>query len=130
MTLSEGKLALSASIKSTEEVTVFESNARIDQLKGLSKGKPVAWNLPISLKARGQKSAEGIRIDNLSLRSSFLNADGRGDLRTMGVTLSADMEAALRELKKFLDIKEWDGSGKLFAKLQVNETAPNISAAQ
>ena len=129
LTLSEGKLALSATVKSTEDVTAFESNARLDQLKGLSKGKPVAFNQPISLKARGQKSAEGIRIDNLSLRSSFLNADGRGDLHTMGVTLSADMAAALRELKKFLDIREWDGSGKLFARLQVNETAPNISAA-
>jgi hypothetical protein len=129
LTLSEGKLALSATVKSTEEVAVFESSARIDQLKGLSKGKPVAWNQPVSLKAQGQRSSEGIRIDNLSLRSSFLNADGSGDFSNMRVTLSADIAAALRELKKFLDIREWDGSGKLFAKLQVNETAPEISAA-
>ncbi len=129
LTLSQGKLALSASVKSTGEVAVFESNARLDQLKGLSKGKPVAWNQPISLKAQGERSAQGIRIDNVSLRSAFLNADGRGDFRAMRVTLSADVAAALRELKKFIDIKEWDGSGKLFGKLQINETAPNISAA-
>ncbi|MEE4265870.1 MAG: hypothetical protein V2I56_24490, partial [Desulfobacteraceae bacterium] len=129
MTLSRGKLALSAIVKSNEKGTVFESSAHIDQLKGLSKGKSVAWNKPISLKARGEKNAQGIRLDSLSLRSSFLNADGRGDFRTMQVTLSADMAAALRELKKFLDIKEWDGSGKLFARLQVNEIAPDISAA-
>jgi len=129
LTLSEGKIALSASVKSTEDVTVFESNARLDQFKGLNKGKPVAWNQPISLKARGESSSQGIRIDTLSLRSSFLNADGSGDFSTMQVTLSADMAAALRELKKFLDISEWDGSGKLFAKLQVNETALNKSAA-
>jgi hypothetical protein len=129
MTLSEGKLAWSASVKSTDEVAVFESSARIDQLKGLSKGKPVAWNQPISLKARGERNARGIRIDNLSLRSSFLNGDGQGDFGNMRVTLSADMAAALRELKKFVDVSEWDGSGKLFAKLQVNETAPKISAA-
>lgn len=129
MTLSRGKLALSASVESTGDVTVFESNARLDQLTGLSKGKPVAWNKPISLKARGETGARGIRIDSLSLRSSFLNADGQGDFRNMRVTFSADMAAALRELKKFLDIREWDGSGKLFASLQVNETAPDISAA-
>jgi hypothetical protein len=129
LTLSQGKLALSASIQSTGEVTVFESNARLDQLKGLSKGKPVAWNQPISLKAQGDRSAQGIRIDNLSLRSAFLNADGRGDFSNMRVTLSADVAAALRELKKFVDIKEYDGSGKLFGKLQINETAPNISSA-
>jgi hypothetical protein len=129
LTLSEGKLALSAAVKSTEDVTAFESSARIDQLKGLSKNKPVAWNQPISLKAHGERSAQGIRIDNLSLRSSFLNADGQGDSSNVRVTLSADVAAALRELKKFLDISEWDGSGKLFAKLQVNETALNKSAA-
>ncbi|MGD2038569.1 MAG: AsmA-like C-terminal region-containing protein, partial [Desulfobacterales bacterium] len=129
MALSRGKLAWSASVKSTENVTAFESNARLDQLEGLSRGKPVAWNKPISLKTSGEKSARGIHLDNLSLRSSFLNADGRGDFRTLQVTLSADMAAALKELKKFLDISEWDGSGKMFARLQVNETASNISAA-
>jgi len=129
MTLSRGNLAWSASVKSAEEITVFESSARLDQLKGLSKGQPVAWNKPISLKARGESSARGIRLDNLSLRSSFLNADGSGDFRTMQVTLSADMAAALGELKKFIDIREWDGSGKLFAGLQINETASDLSAA-
>ena len=128
-TLSEGKLALSASVKSTEEVTAFESTARVNRLKGTRKGKPIAWNQPISIKASGKKSALGIRIDNLSLRSSFLNGDGQGDLGNMRVTLSADLAAALRELKKFVDIQEWDGSGKLFAKLQVSETAPNLNAA-
>jgi hypothetical protein len=120
---------LSASVKSTGEVTVFESNARLDQLKGLSKGRSVAWNQPISLKAKGERNARGIRIDNVSLRSAFLNGDGRGDFSAMQVTLSADVAAALKELKKFLDIKEWDGSGKLFGKLQINETAPDISTA-
>ncbi len=129
LTLSEGKLAWSASVKSTDETTVFESTARIDQLKGVSKGKPIAWNQPISLIAHGEKSPQGFRIDNLSLRSAFLNADGRGNLGDMRVTLSADLAAALRELKKFIAISEWEGSGIMFAGLQVNETTPNISAA-
>ncbi|MGD8883605.1 MAG: hypothetical protein PVI82_17035, partial [Desulfobacterales bacterium] len=91
--------------------------------------KKLFWNKPISVKARGEKRAQGIRLDNLSLRSSFLNADGQGDLANMRVTLSADLAAALKELKKFLDIKEWNGSGKLFAKLQLKEGSPGISTA-
>ena len=129
LTLSQGKLAMSASVKSDGEVTAFESNARLDNLKGLSKGRPVAWNQPISLKAQGERSAQGIRIDNVSLRSAFLNGDGKGDFRAMRITLSADVAAAFKELKKFIDIKEWDGSGKLFGKLKINEAAPNISTA-
>lgn len=127
--LSQGNLELSADVKSADGVTAFDSTARIDQIRGVSKGKKLTWNKPISVKARGQKNAQEIRLDNLSLRSSFLNADGQGDLSNMRITLSADMAAALRDLKKFIDIKEWDGSGKLFAKLQVRETSPQINTA-
>lgn len=128
-TLSEGTLLLSYSVKSTDTVTAFDSSARIDRLKGVSNGKPVAWNQPISLKARGEKRPNGIHVDNLSLRSAFINADGQGDLANMQATLSADLAAALRELKKFVDISEWDGSGKLFARVEIKETAPDINAA-
>ena len=127
--LSRGNLVLSADVKSADGVTAFDSTARIDQITGVSKGKKLTWNKPISVKARGERNAQGIRLDNLSLRSSFLNADGQGDLSDMRITLSADLAAALRELKKFIDIKEWDGSGKLFAKLQVKETSPQINTA-
>ena len=128
-TLSRGNLILSADVKSADGVAAFDSTARIDQIRGVRKGKKLIWNKPISVKARGQRDAQEIRLDNLSLRSSFLNADGRGDLSNMRMTLSADLAAALRELKKFIDIKEWDGSGKLFAKLQVKETSAQINTA-
>jgi hypothetical protein len=127
--LSKGNLIVSAEVKSTDGVTAFDSTARIDQIRGLSKGRKLTWNKPISVKARGQREAQEIRLDNLSLRSSFLNADGQGDLSNMRITLSADLAAALRELKKFIEIKEWDGSGKLFAKLQVKQTAPQVNTA-
>ena len=127
--LSQGNLVLSADVKSAAGVTAFDSTARIDQLRGVSKGKKLSWNKPISVKARGEKRAQGIRLDNLSLRSSFLNADGQGDLSNMRVTLSADLAAALKELKKFIDIEEWAGSGKLFARLEVKEASSGISTA-
>jgi hypothetical protein len=127
--LSEGKLIMSADIKTSDAVTTFDTSARIDKLKGVTDGKTISWNQPISVKARGQRQAQGIQLDNLSLRSSFLNGDGQGDLSNMQVTLSADLAKALGELKKFIDIKEWDGSGKLFAKLQVKETSPLINSA-
>ena len=127
--LSQGKLVLAADAKSADGITAFDGSARIDQLRGVSKGKKISWNKPISLKARGEKRAQGIRLDDLSLRSSFLNADGQGDLSNMRVTLSADLSAALKELKKFIDIKEWNGSGNLFAKLQVKEASAGLSTA-
>ena len=127
--LSQGNLILSADVKSADGVAAFDSTARIEQISGVSKGKKLTWNKPISIKARGQRDAQEIQLDNLSLRSSFLNADGQGNLSNMRMTLSADLAAALRELKKFIDIKEWNGSGKLFAKLQVKESSAQINKA-
>lgn len=127
--LSEGTLLLSYNINSTDRVTAFDGSARIDRLKGTSSGKPIAWNQPISLKARGEKRPDGIQLDKLSLRSAFINADGQGDLTNMQATLSADLTAALKEMKKFVDIREWDASGKLFARVDIKETAPNVNAA-
>ena len=127
-TISEGKLVLAASVNTADEVTAFESTARIDELKGISQGSPIAWNQPVSVKTRGEKNPQGLKIENLSLRSSFLNGDGQGDMGNMRMTLSADLAAALKELKKFVAIKEWDGSGKLFAKLQISETSSGVNA--
>lgn len=127
-TLSEGKLKLSADLKTSNAITAFEGNARVDSLKGVSSGKTIAWNQPVAVKARGEMRADGIWLDTLSLRSSFMNADGQGDLGHLQATLSADLAAALRELKKFININQWDGSGQLFAKLQFKETAPDRSS--
>ncbi|MBW2436033.1 MAG: DUF748 domain-containing protein, partial [Deltaproteobacteria bacterium] len=127
--LSEGTLLLSYTVKSTDTVTAFDSSARIDRLKGASGGKPIDWNQPISLKARGEKRPDGIQLDKLSLRSAFINADGQGDLANIQGTLSADLAAAIKELKQFVDIREWDASGKLFARIEIKETAPDINTA-
>ncbi|MGD9083462.1 MAG: AsmA-like C-terminal region-containing protein [Desulfobacterales bacterium] len=127
--LSEGTLVMSYDVKSTETVTAFDSSAKIDRLKGASGGKAIAWNQPISLKARGVKRPDGIELDQLSLRSAFVNADGQGDLTSMKGTLSADLAAAIKELKKFVAIREWNAAGKLFARFDIKETAPDINAA-
>ncbi|MBW2433525.1 MAG: DUF748 domain-containing protein [Deltaproteobacteria bacterium] len=127
--LSEGTLQLSYQVNATDTTTAFDSSARIDRIKGASAGKAIAWNQPISLKARGEKHPDRIQLENVSLRSAFVNADGQGDLTNLKGTLSADLAAALTELKKFIDIREWDASGKLFARIEIKETAPEKNAA-
>ena len=128
-TLSEGTILLSYNVSAIGPVTAFDGSAKIDRLKGASGGKSIAWNQPISLNARGEKRPEGIQLDKLSLRSAFINADGQGDLSNMKATLSADLTIALKELKKFVDIKEWDAGGKLFARVDIKETAPDVNTA-
>ena len=128
--ITAGKMALSADIKSARSQTSFDSDARIDRLQGISAGKKISWTKPVTVNARGQMRPEGLQLENLSLESSFLTADGRGDMRNMQVDLWADLKAALVELRKFIEIKQWDGSGQLKLNLKINEKAKNLNQAQ
>ena len=128
--ITAGKMALAANVKSVRSQTNFDGDARIDRLKGLSAGKKISWTKPVTVNARGQMRPEGLQLDNLSLRSSFLQADGRGDMHNMQVDLSADLKAALAELRKFIEIKQWDGSGKLKLNLKLKEKSKNLNQAR
>ncbi len=127
--ITKGKMALSANIETTRAGTAFDGDARIDRLQGISAGKKISWNKPVTVNARGEMGREGLQLENLSLRSSFLKADGRGDMRNMRVDLSADLKAALAELRKFIQIKQWDGSGKLKLNLNLNAKTENLNHA-
>ena len=127
--ITKGKMALSANIETAREGASFDGDARIDRLQGISAGKKVSWNKPVTVNARGKMRREGLQLENLSLRSSFLEADGRGDMRNMRVDLAADLKAALAELRKFIEIKQWDGSGKLKLNLNLKAKTENLNHA-
>ena len=127
--ITNGKMALAANIETTRAGTSFDGDARIDRLQGISAGKKISWNKPVTVKARGKMRREGLQLENLSLRSSFLKADGQGDMRNMRVDLSADLKAALAELRKFIEIKQWDGSGNLKLSLNLTEKSTNLNHA-
>ena len=127
--IAKGKMALSANIETAGGATAFDGDARIDRLQGTSAGKKISWNKPVTLNARGEMRREGLQLENLSLRSSFLEADGRGDMRNMRVDLSADLKSALAELRKFIEIKQWDGSGQLKLNLNLKAKTGNLNHA-
>jgi hypothetical protein len=127
--ITNGRIALAANLETTLAGISFDGDARIDRLQGISAGNKISWDKPVTVNARGKMLREGLQLENLSLRSSFLEADGRGDMRNMRVDLSADLKAALDELRKFVQIKQWDGSGKLKLNLQLNAKTENLNQA-
>jgi len=127
--ITNGRIALAANLETTRAGISFDGDARIDRLQGISAGNKISWEKPVTVNARGKMHREGLQLENLSLRSSFLEADGRGDMRHMRVDLSADLKAALDELRKFIQIKQWDGSGKLKLNLQLNAKTENLNQA-
>ncbi|CAB1060456.1 hypothetical protein D1BOALGB6SA_5222 [Olavius sp. associated proteobacterium Delta 1] len=128
--ITEGNMALSARLNTSGESTSFDGSARIDRIKGVSNNKKVAWDQPVTLNAKGEMRPDGLQLDNLSLRSAFLNAEGQGNLSNMKARLAADIKAALKEFKKFIEIKQWDGGGNLKVNLELKEKSKKISHAK
>jgi hypothetical protein len=128
--ITNGKMALSANLNVAGNSATFEGNARIDQIKGSHKKKNVSWNKPVTANAIGEVRPDGVQLKNLSLQSAFLNADGQGNLENMKVRLVADISAALREFRKFIELEQWDGSGNLKFNLDLKEKSKNISHAE
>ncbi len=127
--ITKGNLAVDAKLTSGYELLEFDSQARIDRLAGISNGKPLQWNQPVTINTRGEMRPEGFWLENLNLKSPFMTADGQGDLKNLRLNLSADVGKALSELKKFVRIKEWNGNGQLNAQLQLQEQSTQLSKA-
>lgn len=127
--ISSGKMVLAAKVASTGQTTSFEGDANIDRVQGVSNGRRLSWDQPMMLKARGEAGPAGLRLDNLSLRSAFLNGDGHGDMRNMKLKLSADLQTALNELKKFIEMKQWEGSGKANLDFDFKEKSADLNSA-
>ena len=127
--ITNGKIDLSAKLNKTGDYATFEGNARIDRIQGIRKKKKISWNKPITANAKGELRSDGMQLENLALRSAFLNADGQGNLENMTVRLTADISAALKEFRKFIKLEKWDGSGNLKLNLDLKEKTKNIRHA-
>jgi len=127
--LTGGNLNLSARVETTEAETFFDADARIDRLKGVSNGKKLMWDQPVTFKAKGNKHPDGLALEDFSVRSVFFDGNGSGDLNNMHLTFAADLNTALKELQKFFHIKKWEGSGKLQADLDLQEGTDGVRQA-
>lgn len=127
--ITQGNMTISARLDATEQAASFEGDARVDRITGVSSKNKLSWDQPVTLSAKGALGPDGLQLDNFSLRSAFLNADGRGDLGNMKVKLAADLEAALKELKKFVAMEQWDGRGTIDLKLDLKEKSKAVSQA-
>jgi len=118
--VSNGKIDVNAKITATDKAAFFDTSVRLDKLQGTAGNKRLAWDEPVTLVARGEQNPEGIRLENFTVQSSFLNGKGQGDINHMQVQLAADIGTALKEIEKFIQLEDWKSSGKMDLNLQVN----------
>lgn len=126
--ISKGQIDLNAQVNLDQSTTTFDTKASLDQLEGIAGNKKISLDKSVTLLTKGENSPAGLKLENLAIQSSFLNGQGQGDINKMQVAASADIGAALKEIKKFINVKEWESTGKLDLNLEVNTTSASLRA--
>lgn len=124
--VSSGKVSVKARVGTSDGNTDFDGSARLDSLQGTAGDKKLIWDKPFIFKAKGEKNAEGLRLDNFAIKSAFINGSGQGDFNHMKIQLAADIGSALKEVEKFIQLEGWKSSGKMDMNVQLEKKSETL----
>lgn len=121
--VSKGIIDIQANATSSGAATAFDANVHLNQLTGSTGKKNISWEKPVDIIVQGNLKDEVITLDKLAVKSSFLQANGSGDISAMKLQLAADIGTALQELEKFVQLGGWASKGKLDLDLGISSTS-------
>lgn len=112
LTFTSGTLAVQSGVRSQADGFALDSNISIDKLAIEHDGKTAGLSEPVLLTAKAFIGKEP-RIDELIINSSFLSGKAAGDLRDFTAEFKADIESAIKEADKFIDLAGKSGKGTI-----------------
>lgn len=124
--VSSGKASMKAKVGISGGSTDFDGSARLDSLQGTAGDQKLIWDKPLIFEAKGEQNANGLRLDNFKVKSSFINGSGQGDFNHMKIQLAADIGLALKEVEKFIQLEGWKSSGKMDLNVQLEKKSETL----
>lgn len=126
-----GTILFDGAIDSSPDKLAFECAVKTRDIEAKQGAQTLKLDVPIDILARGYIGDKGPVLESLKLQSSFAEVTGKGTPDDLQVDLSADLEAALKEAGKFLDLGGIAVAGKLTGKVRMtgaSESAKDLSA--
>jgi hypothetical protein len=99
-----------------------DASLRIEDVAATNEGQRIALEAPIVLALRASTTDKGPQLDDLHLTSSFASVTGAGSMEKFDLTITSDLEAALREAAKFVDLSGKSCAGQASVTLHVAGT--------
>jgi len=112
VTLKSGVLDFSLDLEDRDEKVHLAAGSRLEQLAGTYEGRSFVWATPMTLDLQAEGSGREMRVGDLRFASSFVNINGRGDIKDFSLHATGDLERGFRELGLLFDL-DWNGSGQL-----------------
>jgi len=119
LTIESGSVKLDAKLDSDEKGQRVEASLSVEDVAAVNEGQRIALEAPIVLGLRASLTDKGAQIDDLHLTSSFASVTGAGSMEKFDLTVTSDLEAALREAAKFVDLTGKSCAGQASVTLHV-----------
>lgn len=128
MKVTEGKLHLDATADNSDGTTEFKAHTTLQDLSGVVDKKKIQLRQPVDVVLEGSENKGAVNFEVFSVKSSFLQANGKGNMDAMTVAAQADIGKALAEVRQFVDLGAISSSGKLQLGLAIDSKPDDIRA--
>ena len=118
MLVEQGMASIDGAITTGADARV-EGVIRIEHLAGQAGEQELRLKEPVSLQADVALNKGAFAVEKLSLESSFLSADGKGDLDDFALGGQLNLAGAFEELGQFLDLKGFEAAGDVNLRLGI-----------
>ena len=122
--LQNGAMDFTINLEKDQQQLDVTTDMVVENLAGMQEGQLFAWNSPVTLHLDGSITEKEPHIENLALKASFLNLEGRGDLKDFFLRGSADLGQAVQELGRIFQL-DWDADGRLRLTAESKEDGDN-----
>jgi hypothetical protein len=119
LAIESGAVKLDAKLDSDEKGQRVDASLRVENVAAINQGKRIVLEAPIALGIEASLTDKGPRLDDLHLTSSFAGVTAAGSLEKFDLILTSDLEAALREAAKFVDLAGKSCAGRVSVALHV-----------
>ncbi len=119
LTIESGAVTLDARLDSDEKGPRVDASLRVENVAAINQGKRIVLEAPIALGIEASLTDKGPRLDDLHLTSSFAGVTASGSWEKFDLVLTSDLEAALREAAKFVDLSGKSCAGRVSLALHV-----------
>jgi len=106
----------------------IQADATVENFKQTLDGRTTAFDKPVKIQALAAMTDKGLRVDNLSVDSSFCTATCKGDMASLNYQAKADLAGVQTFASQFVDFAGYQLAGALNASGSVSVSDKMIAA--
>lgn len=111
--ITSGVISANLSCQKAGEERRWQGVLSTANLSAVNNGKAVTWEKPIVVTASLRRAPDGLTLESIDCRSSFLEIAGRGDAASGDFVARGDLDRLAAELGQFVDLDPLRMAGKL-----------------